>query len=117
MMSNKITILFILFVGLIQAQEITVIDALNSNPIPNVSLYNQSKDRNTATDKNGKCSISFFSDNEKISFQFMGYETQSLYKKDLERMNYVIALKTDLKELSEVILSVARTASKKKPNC
>jgi len=113
MMSNKITILFILFVGLIQAQEITVIDALNSKPIPNVSLYNQSKDRNTTTDKNGKCSISFFSDNEKISFQFMGYETQSLYKKDLERMNNVIALKTDLKELSEVILSVARTASKK----
>ena len=55
MMSNKITILFILFVGLIQAQEITVIDALNSKPIPNVSLYNQSKDRNTTTDKNGTC--------------------------------------------------------------
>ena len=111
--SNKIIVLFIFFVSLIQAQEVTVIDALNSKPIPNVSLYNKSKDRNTTSDKNGKCLISFFSDNEKITFQFMGYETQSLYKKDLERMNYVIALKTDLKKLSEVILSVARTASKK----
>ena len=112
-MCNKIAVLFTLFVGLIQAQEVTVIDALNSKPIPNVSLYNQSKNRNTTTDKNGRCFISIFNDNEKISFQFMGYETQSLFKKDLERINYVIALKTDLKKLSEVILSVARTASKK----
>ena len=112
-MSNKIALFFILFVGLIQAQEVTVIDALTSKPIASVSLYNQSKDRNITTDKNGKCLISLFSDYEKISFQYMGYETQSHNKKELERMNYVIALQTDLKELSEVILSVARTASKK----
>ena len=40
-------------------------------------------------------------------------KTQSLNKKELKKeMNYVCT-QTDLKELSEVILSVARTASKK----
>ena len=112
-MSNKIALFFTFFVGLIQAQEVTVIDALTSKPIASVSLYNESKDRNITTDKNGKCIISSFSDYEKISFQYMGYETQSHNKKELKRMNHVIALQTDLKELSEVILSVARTASKK----
>ena len=69
--SNKIIVLFIFFVSLIQAQEVTVIDALNSKPIPNVSLYNKSKDRNTTSDKNGKCLISFFSLKNKTYVYFL----------------------------------------------
>ena len=54
------------FVGFISAQEITIIDALTSELIAGVSLYNQTKDRNTTSDENGKCSVTLFDEKDII---------------------------------------------------
>ena len=60
MSPKKLTLLFIFFVGFISAQEVTIIDALTSEFIAGASLYNQTKDRNTTSDENGKCSSYMF---------------------------------------------------------
>ena len=113
MSPKKLTLLFIFFVGFISAQEVTIIDALTSEFIAGASLYNQTKDRNTTSDENGKCSVALFDEKDIISFQYMGYEPQQFTKKELKRKNYIVSLNIDRKELSEVILSIARTPTKK----
>lgn len=101
------------FTSLIFAQEVTVIDALTSEPITNASLYNQTKDRNTTTDIDGKCTVELFNEQDIIFVQYLGYEPQRFTKQELKKLNYLITLDIDRKELSEVILSVARTPTKK----
>ena len=106
-------LLFILCAGFISAQEVTIIDALTSEPIAGVSLYNQTKDRNTISDDSGKCTVALFDEKDIISFQYMGYELKQFNKQELKRKNYIVSLNIDRKELSEVILSIARTPTKK----
>ena len=113
MSPKKLTLLFIFFVGFISAQEVTIIDALTSEFITGVSLYNQTKDRNTTSDESGKCSVALFDEKDIISFQYMGYESQQFTKQELKRKDYIVSLNIDRKELSEVILSIARTPTKK----
>jgi len=113
MSPKKLTLLFILCAGFISAQEVTIIDALTSEPIAGVSLYNQTKDRNTISDDSGKCTVALFDEKDIISFQYMGYEPKQFNKQELKRKNYIISLNIDRKELSEVILSIARTPTKK----
>ena len=113
MSPKKLTLLFILCAGFISAQEVTIIDALTSEPIAGVSLYNQTKDRNTISDDSGKCTVALFDEKDIISFQYMGYELKQFNKQELKRKNYIISLNIDRKELSEVILSIARTPTKK----
>ena len=113
MFPNRLIAFFFFFTGFVYAQEVTVIDALTQEPIVGVSLYNQDKNRNTTTDMDGKSSLSMFSSNDIISFQFMGFELQIFSKNELKQKNNIVSLNIDLKELSEVILSVARTPTKK----
>ena len=113
MSPKKLTLLFILCAGFISAQEVTFIDALTSEPIAGVSLYNQTKDRNTISDDSGKCTVALFDEKDIISFQYMGYELKQFNKQELKRKNYIVSLNIDRKELSEVILSIARTPTKK----
>jgi len=113
MSPKKLTLLFILCAGFISAQEVTIIDALTSEPIAGVSLYNQTKDRNTISDDSGKCTVALFDEKDIISFQYMGYELKQFNKQELKRKNYIVSLNIDRKELSEVILSIARTPTKK----
>ena len=93
-------LLFILCAGFISAQEVTIIDALTSEPIAGVSLYNQTKDRNTISDDSGKCTVALFDEKDIISFQYMGYELKQFNKQELKRKNYIVSLNIDRKELS-----------------
>lgn len=113
MSPKKLTLLFILCAGFISAQEVTIIDALTSEPLAGVSLYNQTKDRNTISDDSGKCTVALFDEKDIIFFQYMGYEPKQFNKQELKRKHYIVSLNIDRKELSEVILSIARTPTKK----
>ena len=57
MSPKNLAVFFAFFAGFISGQEIIVVDALTSEPLANVSLYNQTKNRNTNTNKEGKCSV------------------------------------------------------------
>ena len=113
MFPNGLLTFFFFFGCFAYAQEVTVIDALTKEPIFGVSLYNQDNSSNTTTGVDGKFSLSMFSSKDIISFQFMGFELQSLSKNELKQKNNIVSLNIDLKELSEVILSIARTPTKK----
>ncbi len=114
MMSPKrLTAFFLFFLGFVNAQEVVVIDAVTQEPLDGVNLYSQDRNRNTTTGVDGKCSLSMFSPTDIISFQFMGFESQSYSKNELKQKNNVVSLNIELKELSEIILSVARTPTKK----
>ena len=113
MSPKNLVVFFAFFAGFISGQEIIVVDALTSEPLANVSLYNQTKNRNTNTNKEGKCSVAIFTEKDTISVHYLGYEPQHFSKEELKRKNYLITLDIDRKELSEVILSIARTPTKK----
>jgi len=87
MFPNGLLTFFFFFGCFAYAQEVTVIDALTKEPIFGVSLYNQDNSSNTTTGVDGKFSLSMFSSKDIISFQFMGFELQSLSKNELKQKN------------------------------
>ncbi len=112
-LASKLYLIFVLFTNWVSAQDITIADAITQEPLPNVSIYNQTKEQHTLTDSEGRASLSSFSQDDKILFQYLGYKPMTIDKSDIEEQNYVILLSVDSEELSEVVLSVARTPTKK----
>ena len=99
----------------LNAQDITVIDAVSKFPIEGASLYNASKNKAILTNEEGKATLSIFEDNELFFIQFYGYRTRELkIQKSKIQVGFTIQLKPEEQTLDEVILSVARTATKRK---
>ena len=95
-------------------QTLTVVDALTQQPLEAVMVVNQNKERYTSTDLNGRLSLDGFLPEDVLSFQLMGYEVLTLSINQVKRRNHLIALFLDEKQLSEIVLSVARTAEQSK---
>ncbi len=73
---NKIAALstfFILTIGHVFSQDITVRDSKTSASLPNVYIYNDSKTKSIITNDQGKASLSSFSSTEIVYFQLLGY--------------------------------------------
>lgn len=95
-------------------QTLTVVDALTQQPLEAVMVVNQNKERYASTDLNGRLSLDGFLPEDILSFQLMGYEILSLSINQVKTRNHLIALFLDEKQLSEIVLSVARTAEQSK---
>ena len=103
--------LLLLCANFAQAQTVTVIDAFTQQPLEQVMVINQYKDRYTTTNEIGRFELSQFLAEDQLSFQLMGYENLNLTSKEIEAQNHVVALFLDEKKLGEIVLSVARTAA------
>ena len=104
-------VLLLLCANFAQAQTVTVIDAFTQQPLEQVMVINQYKDRYTTTNEIGRFELSQFLAEDQLSFQLMGYENLNLSSKEIEAQNHVVALFLDEKKLGEIVLSVARTAA------
>ena len=93
------------------AQSVTVIDALTQQPLEQVIVSNQTKERYATTNDQGRFELDQFVEEDQLSFQMMGYEKTILNPKEIALKDHIVALFLDEKMLGEIVLSVARTAA------
>jgi hemoglobin/transferrin/lactoferrin receptor protein len=75
-MYKGIFLITLLFVNVISAQEITILDAETQEPVINAVIYNNDKSKTALSDFDGKCDISVFNRNERITLRHISYQTK-----------------------------------------
>lgn len=106
----KKTLLLLLFTSVSFAQQISLKDSETDEVLPDVAVFNESKDKSIISDVNGNVDLELFSNEKKIFFQLLGYSLLELYIDDIQDGSTVL-LYPESQNLDEVILSVARSAS------
>ena len=114
MITRIFFVLFLLGQQLISAQEITVLDLETREPILNVAVYNLDKSKTVVSDFDGKCDLSVFDRNERISFQHISYEIRRVTKEQIQRQKNKIYLSLKAEQLDEVVMSVSKWEQQKK---
>ena len=108
-----IVLLFFFTYGfLIHAQTIYVEDANSGEPIENVAVFSIDKTQNTFTNYKGEANVDEFNLSSPIIFQINGYNTLTLTL-SLTTKFITIQLEPKVQNLEGVVLSVARSLSKK----
>ena len=103
-------LLGILSVG--QAQALRVFDADTNAPLESVAIFSVDRKRSTLTGPEGKAPLSIFLPNERITVQYFGYEIKQ-FTVDFSQATTDLFLVPEAQNLDEVILSVARSQSKR----
>ena len=107
---NRLVILLFFFSTLSFGQQITVKDENTNENLPDVVIFNENKSQSIITDLDGVVDLSLFSSDENIFFQLLGYSTLEILK--IEVLNgTTIYLQSEIQNLEEIILSVARSES------
>lgn len=114
MLKRSVFVLFLLGLQLISAQEITVMDLDTREPILNVAIYNLDKSKTAVSDFDGKCDVSKFDRNERITFQHINYEISKATKAQIQRQKNRIYLMPKAEQLDEVVMSVSKWEQQKK---
>ena len=96
------------------AQSITVLSRSNNQPIPSVTIYNETKSKTIVTDFDGIADISIFSETETLHFIHISHITTSSTKSKILESSNVVYLEVDENQLSEVVISVSKWEQDKK---
>ena len=113
---KRLNSFFVLFLCLsVSGQEIFIVDEESKFPLEGVALYNKSKTSAIITNQKGVADLSIFSAGEVIFVQYYGYKKSSFeMPKSDTKFTLQLNLQSENQDLDEVILSVARNASKRK---
>ena len=114
MMKRIFFMFFLLGIHLVSAQEIVVLDLDTREPILNVAVYNLDKSKTVVSDFDGKCDLSIFDKNERITFQHISYEIRKSSKAQIQRQKQRIYLTLKAEQLDEVVMSVSKWEQQKK---
>lgn len=106
--------LFLCCIQLLSAQTITVLDAEDRQPIPNVAVYNGDRSKTVLTDSNGRCDLTLFDGNERITFKHLSYSVRRATPDQIVRLKNVIYLLMKPEQLVGVVLSVSKWEQQKK---
>ncbi|MDC0008114.1 TonB-dependent receptor [bacterium] len=105
---------FLLFLQLVSAQEIMVLDADTQEPILNVAVYNLDKSKTAVSDFDGLCNLSIFDKNERITFKHISYQIRKSTKSQILKQNARLYLVPKAEQLDEVVMSVSKWEQQKK---
>jgi len=106
--------IFLLFLQLVWAQEITVLDVDTNEPILNVAIYNLDKSKTAITDFDGKANLEIFGNNERITFKHISYQIRKSTKAQILRQRNKIFLVIKAEQLDEVVMSVSKWEQQRK---
>ena len=111
---KKLIILLFFFTCrfLSHAQTIYVEDSNSGEPLENVAIFSIDKTQNTFTDYKGEANVDEFNLSNPLVFQINGYNTLTLTLNNTKK-SFIIQLEPKVQNLEGVILSVARSMSKK----
>jgi hemoglobin/transferrin/lactoferrin receptor protein len=108
----NVLVFFFSFVSFLSAQIIHVVDSNSGESIENVAIFSIDKTKSVITDYNGKASVDEFNLTNSLIFQINGYFNLTT-KLSVTKKSYIIQLDPKVQNLDGVILSVARSMSKK----
>ncbi len=103
-----------MFFTTVSSQEMTILDFDSKEPIVNVAVFNKDRTKTTISDLNGKCDLSIFSKNERITLKHISYE---IYKTSLSQVlkngaKALLVLRPE--QLDEVVMSISKWEQQKK---
>ena len=93
---------------LLSAQTVKVIDSEDRQPLKDVAVFNQNKNRFVYTDLSGEFRIDAFRESDRIYFQHPSYEDIILTRSQLEEMDYTVMLQYKTFEIDEFVVSANR---------
>ena len=113
-LSEKKLIVYLFFSSVLSlnSQTVQVIDSNSGESIENVAIFYIDKTKSVITDYNGKANIDEFNLFNPLVFQINGYNTLTK-KLSASKKNFVIQLEQKVQNLEGVVLSVARSRSKR----
>ena len=114
MMSRIFFAIFLLCLEMVSSQEIKVLDIDTREPILNVAIYNSDKSKTAISDFDGKCDLSVFERNERLTFRHISYEIRKATKAQIQRQKGKIFLTMKAEQLDEVVMSVSKWEQQKK---
>ena len=103
-----------MFMTTVSAQEIFILDMDSKEPIVNVAVYNASKGKTALSDLDGKCDLSIFGRNERITFKHISYEIHRSSKNQILRSGSKVFMVLRPEELEEVVMSISKWEQQKK---
>ena len=107
--------LFLLLIGFDGiSQLIKVNDMLTQEPLSDVYIFNEKKNKYTSTNDNGFFDLKLFSVKDTLTLSIIGYDDKKITIEDIILSSGLIEMSVNEKKLSEIVLSVARTASQSK---
>lgn len=89
-------------------------DADSGKPVDNIAVFNKDQSKSTISDANGKCDLGIFTENERITFKHISYETYLTTRAQLSRHGNRLYLHLKTEELQEVVMSVSKWEQQKK---
>lgn len=99
---------------MVSSQEITILDLDTKEPVLNVAVYNTDKSKTVLSDFDGKCDLSVFDKNERITFKHISYEVRKSSKSRILRQRSRVYLVMKAEQLDEVVMSVSKWEQQKK---
>lgn len=113
-MNNVVFIFFFLVFTTVSAQEIQILDYDTNEAIVNVAVFNSDKSKTALSDLNGKCDISSFDINERITFKHLSYEVFKITKSHILKNNSLVFMVVRPEQLDEVVMSISKWEQQKK---
>jgi hemoglobin/transferrin/lactoferrin receptor protein len=104
----------LMFSVTLSGQKITILDIETREPILNVAIYNFDKSKTALSDFDGKCDVSIFDRNERLTFKHISYEVRKSSKAQILKQRGKIYLTLKAEELDEVVMSVSKWEQQKK---
>jgi hemoglobin/transferrin/lactoferrin receptor protein len=114
MISRIVVVIFLLCLQVVSSQEIMVFDIDTKEPILNVAVYNLDKSKTAISDFDGKCDLSIFGRNERLTFKHISYDIRKATKAQIQRQKNRIYLVMKAEQLDEVVMSVSKWEQQKK---
>ncbi|WP_149304280.1 TonB-dependent receptor plug domain-containing protein [Pareuzebyella sediminis] len=112
---QRIVVFFALLVCLsLSAQEIIILDVETKEPISNVAVYNVDKSKTVISDFDGRCNLSIFSRNDRITFKHLGYQIRKSTPAQIMRRGGHLYMALSAEQLEEVVMSVSKWEQQKK---
>ena len=109
---NSLCFVFLSF--WIAGQEITIVDEFTNEALEGVAIYNEDQTLATITNSEGIADLSVFPIGETVYIQIYGFKIESIKisMRELSR-NFRFPIQAEEETLDEVILSIARNATKR----
>lgn len=92
----------------LSAQELKVYDSETLEPVEDVAIYNSDRTRSAITGPQGKVDLEPFSPDDSIYFQHPTYQPIVRTKRQIEKLNYSVALEKRVIQLQGFVVSAYR---------
>ena len=107
-------IFFLLFSsGVLQAQQIKVLNKITQEPVYSVAIYNADKSKSIITNYKGEASLDRFSNSELIYFQHLTHVLLILKKEDIDESD-IVYLDSNTQGLEGIVVSASKFEQNKR---